>query len=127
MMGKIKDRKRVGGLGTDPAVEEYQQQAALNVAALSKKEQAERQRVRVYYDVPEWLKKAGEKAAKEEGTSASQLGAFLLAWAQRLYWHDDEELLRALEKSKQPSRSLRFAWNVEIPLEIEKLVIDGAI
>ena len=122
-----KRRERVGGLGKDPAVEQYQKEAALNVAAMSKREQAERKRTRVYYDVPEWLKRAGEKAAEREGTTASQLAALLLAWAQRLYWRGDEELMAAIRDSKSPSRSLKIEWNIEIPPEIENDITNGAI
>lgn len=119
-------RQRVGGMKADPEVQSWADQAAPNLAAMSKKEQAEAKRVRVYYDVPRWLKEAGERAAEREQTTASQMGAFLLAWAQQQYWAQDEALLEALENSKQPSPSLRIDWNVDIPVEIQRAVTDGS-
>lgn len=118
MMGK--DLERKGGLGKDPEVGKFQKKSAVNVAALSNRERAELERIRVRYDVPEWLKASVEEAARQEDTSASQMGAFLLAWGLMLYQQGDGELVDMLRDSKEPSRSLRIAWNVGIPRKLKK-------
>ena len=72
--------ERKGGIHVDPAVAEWQQGAAPNVAALTKKERRDRQRVRVKADLPVEVKTAVERVAGEAETSESQLVAFLVAW-----------------------------------------------
>jgi len=111
------NKKRVGGLRADPEVLAWQQAAAVNTAALTKKERADRKRVRVKYDVSADLKARVEKAAKGEGTSASQLAAFLLEWLMGHY--EDEgsevgaELRELVDKAKVASRSMRIEWNLD--------------
>jgi len=113
--------KRVGGLrGLDPAVVDWQKTAATNTAALTSKQRKDRQRVRVKYDLPEELKTRIEEAAQANGTSASQLAAFLLTFAIREYEAETDQgqtLREAVEESKEPSRSMRFAWNLRLPGE----------
>lgn len=121
-----KQRKRHGGIKSDPAVEQFKKEAAVNMSALSKKERAELQRVRLRYDVPKWLKDAVETAARNEETSFSQMGAFLLAWALRLYQQGDEALLNALQNGKKASPSLRLTWNLSISREIQRSIVNGA-
>lgn len=111
-------RERVGGLRLDPAVAEWQRTAATNKAALTKKQRRDRERVRVRLDMSPGLKKRLEKAAAEEGTSASQLGTFLLAWVMK-HWEDEEseigrELREMVFEAKVPSRSMQIEWNLEI-------------
>lgn len=115
-------KKRVGGLRADPEVVAWQQQAAVNTAALTKKERADRRRVQVKYDISEELGGAElkgriEEAAKSEGTSASQLASFLLGWVMDR-WEDEEseigaELRERVDEAKVPSRSMRIEWNLE--------------
>ena len=109
---------RQGGLKIDPAVRAFQERAAENPAALSKKQKKDRQRVRVKYDLPPALKAAIEEAAAEERTSASQLAAFVLGWAMGK-WADEEsevgkELRGLVFEAKRPSKSMRFDWNLEV-------------
>ncbi len=116
-MGGEKGKGRVGGLkAIDPAVAEWQKTAATNPAALTKKQRQDRQRVRVKYDLPPELKDWIEAVAKETGTSASQLAAFLLTWAMG-HWGEETGLREAVEESKEPSRSMRFQWNLRLPGE----------
>lgn len=109
--------ERVGGLKVDPAVLDWQRSAATNAAALTKKQRQDRKRVRVKYDVSEELKRRIEEAAKAEGTSASQLAAFLLEWVMGQY--EDEgsevgaELRELVDGAKVPSRSMRIEWNLD--------------
>jgi hypothetical protein len=110
--------KRVGGLRRDPAVSEWQRTAAANTAAMTKKQRKDRQRIRVKYDVTPGLKGRIEQAAKEEGTSASQLAAFLLTWAMDR-WEDPDhpvgvELRELVDEAKSPSRSMRIEWNLDL-------------
>jgi len=111
--------KRVGGLrGLDPAVTEWQKTAATNTAALTSKQRKDRGRVRVKYDLPEELKERIEAAAKAEGTSASQIAAFFLNYAMGEYeGGQGNELSSLLFDSKEPSRSMRFQWNLRLPGE----------
>jgi hypothetical protein len=106
---------RVGGLRVDPATAQWQSQAALNSAALTKKQRADRQRTRGRYDLPEWLKVAVEAVAEEQETSASQMASFLIAWALRDYLGDDQEMLDAILGGKSRARTLRFESNLDIP------------
>ena len=107
--------QRVGGLTLDPAVVEWQQTAARNMAALTKKQRKDRKRIRVRYDVPPWLKTAVEQAAEVLETSASQAGAFFLAWGLAAYRRGDPDLLEALENAKEANhRSPRFVYDLRI-------------
>ena len=110
-------RERRGGLRVDPAVAEWQRTAAENVAALSRKQRRDRRRVRVRLDMPPGLKERIEAAAQAEGTSVSQLGAFLLNWLMAHYEDPESEIggeLRArVEGARAPSRSMKIEWNLE--------------
>jgi len=100
-------------------VTEWQKTAATNTAALTSKQRKDRQRVRVKYDLPEEMKDHIEAVAKAEGTSASQLAAFLLSWAIG-HWEDEAggvALRNLVFNSKEPSRSMRFQWNLRLPGE----------
>jgi len=107
--------ERKGGVGIDPAVAQWQAEAATNLAALTAKQRKDRQRVRVKYDLDPAQKAAVETAARTEETSASQLAAFLLAFALREYHAGNAELRSALDAGKTPSRTPHFARNLDAP------------
>lgn len=107
--------ERKGGLRVDPAVAEWQQGAATNVAALTKKERRDRQRVRVKADLPVEVKTAVELVAGEAETSESQLVAFLVAWGLKRLRDGDRELVAALEGAKTWAKALRFKHDLTIP------------
>lgn len=103
------------GARVDSAVVAWSKDAARNKGVLSRKQKADQARVRVKYDLPPELKQEIEQAAREEKTSASQLAAFLLAWAMREYAGGSEELREALADAARPSRALRFERDLELP------------
>jgi len=115
------ERKRVGGLsaGTlDPAIKEWQRQAAENPATVSKKRRRDRERVRIFVDITPGLKAALEQIAgweNGEDTSVSQATEMLLIFAARAYGRKDAELLAAFREGKTHARTPRFSWNVEVP------------
>jgi hypothetical protein len=122
--------QRVGGLATqtiDPAVVQWVVAAAENKAALSKKQRQDRQRVRVKYDLPPWLKQSIEALANDDqfDTSASQAAAFLLAYGVHRLRCGDQELRNALMAAKEPARTLQFSWNLVIPEEWTTSCSDG--
>lgn len=91
----------------------------------SRKQQRDRARVRVKYDLPPALKEAIEAAARapEVDTSASQFAAFLLAWAMKAYQDADTTLQEAVSNARGTARTLRFSNNLEIPPQwLEELV-----
>lgn len=106
-------KRRVGGLQVDPAVLEWQQQAASNPATLTRKQRADRQRIRVKYDMPIALKIALRQIGEREGTSASQAASALLCWAAEQYIAGHEQA-RACFAEKSPARTMQFDWNIEI-------------
>lgn len=112
-------RQRKGGLRQDPEVEQWLATAADNPASLTKKQRQDRQRVRVRYDVPQWLKDAIHKIAQDNTTSDSQAGALLLAYAVRKYFDNDTELVDAFFANCEPSNTLRFDTNIAIPHQFE--------
>lgn len=107
----------------DPAVRDWQQSAATNRAALTKKQRKDRERIRVKYDMPPELKERIETAAASERTSSSQLAAFLLLWAMDQYEDRDSATGAALREmvfdAKEVSRSLRFEWNLNLDFNAE--------
>ena len=107
--------ERKGGLRVDPAVAEWQQGAATNVAALTKKERRDRERVRVKADLPVEVKTAVERVAGEVETSESQIVAFLVAWGLKRLRDGDRELVAALEGAKTWAKALRFKHDLSIP------------
>jgi len=106
---------RVGGVRVDPAVAAFQQSAATNVAALSRKQLADRARVRVKADLPVEVKQAVAAEAARLETSESQVVAFLLAWALHELRTGNTELVEALETARVYSRALRFLYDLQIP------------
>lgn len=104
---------RVGGLKLDPAVAAWQKQAATNTAALTRKQKSDRVRVRVKYDLDPKLKSIIEAEAKKAHTSASQMAAFLLAYA--VHHLGDEELQSALRDGTSPSNTMKFEFNLDSP------------
>jgi hypothetical protein len=104
---------RKGGLRVDPAVQEWQEKAVTNVAALTRKQRYDRARVRVKLDVPAEVKAALEEHAGELETSGSQLAAFLLAWAMAELREGNRELAEAIERSKVWARALRFKFDLD--------------
>ena len=131
-----KRKARVGGanlLRNDPDAENWVREAAENPAALSKKQKRDRARIRVKYDLDPALKIAIEKIANadHEDTSASQAAALLLAWAVQAYSAGDAQLHETFQTQKMPSRTPKFAWNIEIPddwaRKIEQFSTYGAV
>jgi hypothetical protein len=116
---------RVGGLRLDPEVQALVDGAAVNVAALTAKQRRDRKRIRIRLDVPAWLKAALAADAADAGTSANQLGAFLLAWVLREY-RRDPCLQEAVRDAKRLSRNLRVSWDLEVPDKLEDFFTDGA-
>lgn len=116
--------KRKGGLskGVDVAVIEFKRQAAANQAALTKKQRYDRKRVQIRIDVAdcEIVKEALDALASEHGTSASQLGAFLLAWSLERFY-TDPELDDLLGNSLAPARALRIQNDVVLDDIIKRL------
>lgn len=107
--------KRQGGLQIDPAVAKWQEEAVENLAALSKKQRRDRERVRVKYDILPEMKLAIETEAKLVDTSASQLAAFLLAWALKEYAAGNSDLRQAVRDARMAARTLKFSYNLTIP------------
>lgn len=115
-----KKRQRVGGLsGLDPAIAELRKGAAVNKAALSGKQQRDRERVRVRYDVDLCLKKAIEAAASSEriSTSYSQFAEILLAYAYAAWQRGD---LDEYFEDRIPSKSPRFRWDYGLSEELSE-------
>ena len=106
---------RVGGMRVDPAVAAFQRGAATNMAALSRKQLADRARVRVKADLPVAVKQAVAAEAARLETSESQVVAFLLAWALYELHAGNPELVDALETARVYSRALRFLYDLPIP------------
>lgn len=128
------DRKRRGGLGrVDPAVEAWQQGAAENPATVSAKRKRDRARTRLHIDVDEKLKAAlvALTGLEREDTSLSQAAELLLAYGLREYARAVPELRRAFREGREPARTPRFGWNVEIPetwlYEIERFTVNGKV
>jgi hypothetical protein len=113
--------RRRGGVNVDPKVGEWQNGAATNLAALTAKQRKDRERVRVKYDLPPELKADIEAEAKGWGTSASQLAAFLLAWAMKEYHARNDGLRQAVREARTPAKALRFTHDLEIPDEWGKV------
>ena len=112
------DRKRKGGLHLDPAVVQFQQQAASNRSAQTARQKYDAARTRVRADVPGWLKDELDVIAGELSTSRTQLGAFLWSWAVTRYREADADLEELLGSSMTVSRSI----NVDVNLDLEQLV-----
>lgn len=117
------ERKRVGGLATlDPAVQQWQAQAAENPATVTAKRRKDRQRVRIFVDITPELKAALESIAgweHGEDTSVSQATELLLTWAALAYGRGERDLRRAFREGKTHARTPKFSWNVTIPDEWE--------
>jgi hypothetical protein len=99
----------------DPGVAEWQRGAATNMAALSRKQRADRERVRVKSDLPVEVKQAVAAEADRLETSESQVVAFLLAWAVRELRAGNPELCAALDAARVYSRALRFLYDFPVP------------
>lgn len=111
-------QQRVGGLAkanVDPAVADWLKDAQTNKAALTKKQKRDGKRIRVIYDLTPELKAAIETEAKRQGTSASQLAAFLLTYAVRAAKSGNDEIKAALRDGKTASRTMKFEWNLDAP------------
>ncbi|MCD6344170.1 MAG: hypothetical protein J7M17_00990 [Anaerolineae bacterium] len=111
----LRKKTRFGGIKVDPAVQAFQERAATNNAALTRKQRREQKRVRVNFDVPPEVKAALEKVAdaEHEDTSMAQVAAVLLAWGLAAYIAGQAET-RALFDNHTLARTPRFAWNIEI-------------
>ena len=90
-----------------------------------RKQEYDRNRVRLRVDVPTWLKDAIEEEADGQRVSMSQLSAFFLAYALRLYCDGDTAILELLEKSKTQITSLRWAFGIELS-DLEEILTDSA-
>lgn len=115
-----KSETRIGGLTAivvDPAIAEFQQNAARNRAAMTRRQRYDAARKRVRTDCPQWLIDRLDAIAAELNTSRNQLGAFLLAWAVHRYQQHDPELDELLNSSMVISRSI----NVDCNLDLEAL------
>ncbi len=124
--------QRAGGLKLDPAVAAWQKQAATNTAAMTKKQKREMRRLHVMYDLKPDTKQAIVEAAKRQGTSASQMAAFLLEFAIKELRLENDEIKMALANGRSPSRTMKFEWNIDAPedwlsTEIKLSDIDGKI
>jgi len=111
-------QQRVGGLAkanVDPAVADWLKDAQTNKAAMTKAQKRDRKRVRVKYDLNPELKAAIESEAKRQATSASQLAAFLLAYAVKEARSGNAEIREALAVGKSQSATMRFSWNLDAP------------
>ncbi len=109
---------RIGGLSKvaiDPSVAAMLKGAATNHAALTSKQKRDRKRVHVMYDLKPETKRAIVEAARKQGTSASQLAAFLLEFGIRELCAENPELAAALRDGKSASRTMKFAWNLDAP------------
>ncbi len=111
---------RIGGLAKtdghiDPAVADWLKDAQTNRAALTRKQKADRKRVRVKYDFDPALKVTLEAGAKRIGTSASQFAAFLMQFAVKEWQGGNTEIQQALLDGKSPSKTMRFEWNLDAP------------
>jgi len=111
-------RKRKGGLRLDPSVVEFQQRAAPNRAAQTNRQKYDAARTRVRADVPEWLRDELDAVADNLGTSRTQLGAFLWAWAVTRWREGDADLDEVLHDSMANSRSI----NVDVDLGLDQLI-----
>lgn len=89
--------------------EARQKRQKRKTAAQLKKAARATERVRLRLDIPQWLKDTLGQAAKEQGASMNQLGAFLLTYALTLYQDRDADLLDAMESVKTSPRSITFA------------------
>ena len=86
-----------------------QAQAERGLTRRQRKEKARQAaRVRVFYDVPAWVRDAIMEEAERELTSASSLAAALLAVGLR------ELRMGRVDLQKRPSDSPRFEWVVEV-------------
>lgn len=124
--------KRIGGLNggngrLDPAVADWVTTAAINHAALTRKQRKDRRRCRLLLDVPEALKEAVRREADNQDSSISQVAAFLLAFALAELRGGNRALADAMYGAKCPSRTLQFSWELEIPEEWARLFGDGTI
>jgi len=121
-VSKAPKAERQGGIRVDPGVAAWQEEAATNVAALTKKQRQDKERVRVKYDLPPMLKADIEAEAEGWGTSSSQFASFLLAWAMHEYHAHNGGLREAIKEAKRPCKKvLRFANNLDIPDEWGKV------
>jgi len=114
--------ERKGGLDkADPAVQKQVEGAMPNRAAQTWRQRYDADRVRVRLDVPGWLKGRLGELADEYGTSASQLGAFALAWWLLEHERGDEDLQEVLASSLELSRALRISRDVSLEEIVEQL------
>ena len=115
MTPKGEKGERKGGLRVDPAVAEWQKTAAPNVAADTRKQARDRERVRVKADFPVELKTAVSGEADRLETSDSQLVAFLVAYGLKKLTDGDPTLVEALEGGRVWAKALRFRYDLTIP------------
>jgi hypothetical protein len=107
-------RRDVPKLDLDPGVVAWREKAVPNLAARTSRQAFDAARVRVRLDVPEVVKARLAEVASSEGTSSTQLGAFLLAWGLVLYLSGDEDLRAYLGDHCAVSRALRVAVDLDL-------------
>ncbi|HUX76965.1 MAG TPA: hypothetical protein VMY40_10040 [Anaerolineae bacterium] len=113
--------ERKGGLQVDLDVERQLEQAVPNRAAQTWRQRYDADRVRVRVDVPEWVKGRLGELADHYGTSATQLGAFALAWWVLEHERGNEDLREVLADSLEVSRALRISRDVSLEEIVERL------
>ena len=90
-----------------------------------RKQEYDRDRVRLRLDVPAWLKETIEQEADGQRVSMSQFSGFLLAYALKLYLEGDGELVALLDNAKTPITSLRWAYGLELA-DLEEMIARSA-
>lgn len=105
--------------------------AAVNTGALTAKQRYDLKRVRAYYDLhAQEIDDAVAAIAAEIGTSKSQIASFLIAYGLHRFITDDGERIgNTLVDGRNPARTLRYEWDVELPAawieEIRAFLKDG--
>ena len=114
-----KKRERVGGARrADPDTEAWSDRATPNLAAMSRKQRYDRERIRVRIDTDEVVKQLLAQVSAEQGTSSNQLGSLLMAWGLLQFVQGNEELLSIVSESRRTSRNMRVDFDIIIPDEI---------
>lgn len=104
--------------GIDPAVtsalggnEVYGRMARERSMTQGQKRKAalDRERNRVTLDMPDWMEEAVGAIAEELKVPRSRVACWLIAWALTRY--DKAAMMR----DRQPTRSMRYDWVLELP------------
>lgn len=109
----------------DPAVASILDTGRGVSARKQKKRERDAKRVRLRLDIPEWLKDLVEQEAKNVDTSMSQLSAFFLAYALKLYRDGDPNLVESLKNSKTAIRAMNFGHGIDLS-DLENALANSA-